>query len=209
MLMVLFIVNVIALIAIYKFLPNKKIFPYLCAALLVVFIVSAFIQNRHSKEVLTRAQIEELQNRQQIFGEWYANYQKDINSLDRNWQRYYSIVETLKTAEVYEYTIYEQLIDLDRETVDEQRRIHALTVPAELDSESGELLARVIDKTKIYVDAQVKTVSLTRQAANPDNVTDLKAMNKRINEITIREAPAGLFTASEIAAIRDILGDED
>lgn len=209
MLMGLSIITVIALIAIYKFLPNKKIFPYLCAALLVVFVVSAFIQNRHSKEVMTRAQIEELQNRQKVFGEWYANYQKDINSLDRNWQRYYSIVETLKRAEVYEYTIYEQLIDLDRETVDEQRRIHALTVPDELDSESGELLARVIDKTKIYADAQAKTVSLTRQAANPDDVTDLKAMNKRINEITIREAPAGLFTASEIAAIRDILGDED
>lgn len=209
MLMGLSIITVIALIAIYKFLPNKKIFPYLCAALLVVFVVSAFIQNRHSKEVMTRAQIEELQNRQKVFGEWYANYQKDINSLDRNWQRYYSIVETLKTAEVYEYTIYEQLIDLDRETVDEQRRIHALTVPDELDSESGELLARVIDKTKTYADAQAKTVSLTRQAANPDDVTDLKAMNKRINEITIREAPAGLFTASEIAAIRDILGDED
>ncbi len=203
------LIAVAALFALYKFLPNKKIFPYLCIALLIVFVTSAFIQNRHSKEVMTRAQIEELQTRQKIFGDWYANYQKDINQLDRNWQRYYSIVETLKTAEIYEYTTYEQLIDLERETIDEQRHIHSLTVPAELDEESSELLARVITKTKTYADAQVKTISSTRQAANPEGVTDLNAMNKRINEITIRESPAGLFTATEIAAIRDILGDRD
>ena len=203
------LIAVAALFALYKFLPNKKIFPYLCIALLIVFATSAFIQNRHSKEVMTRAQIEELQTRQKIFGDWYADYQKDINQLDRNWQRYYSIVDTLKTAEIYEYTTYEQLIDLERETIDEQRHIHDLIVPDGLDEESSELLARVITKTKTYADAQVKTISLTRQAANPEGVTDLNAMNKRINEITIRESPAGLFTAAEIAAIRDILGDRD
>ena len=203
------LIAVIALFALYKFLPNKKIFPYLCIALLIVFAASAFIQNRHSKEVMTRAQIEELQARQKIFGDWYADYQKDINQLDRNWQRYYSIIDTLKTAEIYEYTTYEQLIDLERETSDEQLHIHELTVPSELDEESSELLARVITKTKTYADAQAKTISLARQAANPAGVTDLNAMNKRINEITIRESPAGLFTATEIAAIRDILGDKD
>ena len=203
------LIAVIALFALYKFLPNKKIFPYLCIALLIVFAASAFIQNRHSKEVMTRAQIEELQARQKIFGDWYADYQKDINQLDRNWQRYYSIIDTLKTAEIYEYTTYEQLIDLERETIDEQLHIHDLTVPSELDEESSELLLRVITKTKTYADAQAKTISLARQAANPAGVTDLNAMNKRINEITIRESPAGLFTATEIAAIRDILGDKD
>ena len=199
----------VALIVLYKFLPNKKIFPYICVALLAVFVVSSFIQSRYSNEVMTRAQLEELQNRQKIFGEWYAEYQKDINSLDRNWQRYYGIVETLKTAEIYEYTIYEQLIELESETVNEQQHIHALTVPSELDRESAELLARVIEKTKTYADAQAKTISLTRQAANPAGFKNLNAMNKRINEINIRETPAGLFTATEIAAIRDILGDRD
>ena len=209
MLYVLSIAAFAALFAIYKFLPNKKIFPYLCLTMLMIFAASSFIQNRHSKEVLTRTQIEELQHRQKIFGDWYTEYQKDINQLDRNWQRYYGIIDTLKTTDIYEYTIYEQLIDLERETVDEQRRIYALTVPADLDEESREFLARVITKTKAYVDAQAKTISLTRQAANPEGFTNLNAMNKRINEITIRESPAGLFTATEIAAIREILGDRD
>ena len=203
----IFIVGIITLAVLYKFLPNKKYFHYLCIMLLTVFFTTAFIQNRYQNETMTRAQIEELQLRQKIFGEWYADYQKDINSLDRNWQRYYNIVETLKTAEVYEFSTYEQILEL--ETVNEQNRIHELKAPSELDETCRELLQNVIDKTKIYVDAQVKTISLTKQAANPETVTDTKIMNRRINEIIIRESPAGLFTASEIAMIRDILNDRD
>lgn len=209
MLYVIFIVAVAALMALYFFLPNKKVFPYLCGALFAVFVVSALIKDYYSNTVMTRAQIEELQIRQKVFGDWYANYQKDINRLDLNWQRYYGIVDTLKTAEVYEYLTYEQLVDLNRETIEEQKHIHSLKVPQELDEECGELLASVIKKTKTYADAQAKTVSLTMQAANPATVTDLNAMNKRIHEIIIRESPAGLFTAPEIAAIRNLLDDKE
>ena len=199
----------VALILLYKFLPNKKIFPYLCVALAIVFSVSAFIQNRHSQEILTRAQIEELHNRQKIFGEWYAEYQKNINRLDLNWQRYFSIVNELKTAEIYEYTMYEQLLDLEKESAEEKKRIDELKVPPELDELSVKLLESVIEKTKAYATAQAKTISLTRQVADPAIVKDIQAMNKRINEINIRESPAGLFTASEISAIREILRDRD
>ena len=199
----------VALILLYKFLPNKKIFPYLCVALAIVFSVSAFIQNRHSQEILTRAQIEELQNRQKIFGEWYAEYQKNINRLDLNWQRYFSIVNELKTAEIYEYTMYEQLLELEKESAEEKKRIDELKVPPELDELSVKLLESVIEKTKAYATAQAKTISLTRQVADPAIVKDIQAMNKRINEINIRESPAGLFTASEISAIREILRDRD
>ena len=207
MLISLFIVTFIFLIVIYKFLPNKKIFPYLCVSLTIVFFISAFIQSSYKKEILTRAQIEDLQNRQKIFGEWYAEYQKDINNLDRNWQRYYGIVETLKNAEIYEYTLYEQLNEVEREAVNEKEKIYKMSVPNELDEKSAEFLKIVVEKTKIYADAQVKTISLTRQAANPAGFKNLNSLNKRINEINIRESPAGLFTAKEIAEIRDNLRD--
>lgn len=205
----LLIAATVALIALYKFLPNKKFFPYVCGAVIVIFGASAFIKDYYGNAVMTRAQLEEFQLQQKIFGEWYADYQEDINSLDRNWQRFYNIVETLKTAEVYEYSTYEQLLDLEQETLAEQKRINKLVVPPELNEECRDLLASVIVKTKTYADAQVKTVSLTRQAADPATVTDVNRMNRRINEITIRETPAGLFTATEISAIRDILRDKD
>ena len=199
----------IALILLYKFLPNKKIFPYFCVALLLVFGVSAFLQNRNTTEKLTRAQIEELQFRQKIFGDWYADYQKNINRLDLNWQRYFSIVNELKTAEVYEYKTYEHLIDLEQASLDEKKIIDELKVPPELDEISKKLLDSIIKKTKAYAAAQAKTISLTRQTANPAIVTNIDEMNKKINEINIRESPTGLFTASEISAIRESFGDKD
>ena len=205
---VLFSVAAVILILLYRFLPNRKIFIYFCVLLIFVFGASAFFQYKLSQEqMITREQIEEIRAQQKIFADWYAAYQKDIEQLDRNWQVYYQIVETLKSAEIYEYATYEQLRELEWAAVDEQVKIYNLNVPPELDAESHELLAQVIQKTKIYSDAQVKVISTVCTAANPEGVEnfDLQALNKKIKDITIRESPAGLFTATEISAIRDKL----
>ena len=196
------------MILLYRFLPNRKIFIYLCVLMIFVFGASAFFQYKLSQEqMITREQIEEIRAQQKIFADWYAAYQKDIEQLDRNWQVYYQIVETLKSAEIYEYATYEQLRELEWAAVDEQVKIYNLNVPPELDAESHELLAQVIQKTKNYSDAQVKVISTVCTAANPEGVEnfDLQALNKKIKDITIRESPAGLFTAAEISAIRDKL----
>ncbi|MBR6012219.1 MAG: hypothetical protein IK062_00375 [Selenomonadaceae bacterium] len=208
MIYILSIIGVLILAALYRFFPNKKIFTYFCFLLIIVFCVSAFIQYKTSEQrIMTREQIEEIRLQQNIFGNWYAEYQKDIDALDRNWQLYYQIVESLKTAEIYEYSTYEQLQDLKLSAVDEQLKIYDLEVPKELDDECHILLAEVIKKTKIYSDAQVKIISAVCSAANPDNSEnfDLQVLNKFIKEITIRESPAGLFTAKEISEIRDRL----
>lgn len=196
------------MILLYRFLPNRKIFIYFCVLMILVFGASAFFQYKRSEQqMITREQIEEIRAQQQIFAEWYAAYQKDIEQLDRNWQLYYNLVETLRMAEIYEYSTYEQLNELEWAAIDEQVKIYNLKIPPELDAESHELLAQVIHKTKIYADAQVKVISAVRLAANPEGVEnfDLAALNKKIKDITIREAPAGLFTAAEISAIRDKL----
>ena len=205
---IFFSIATVILILLYRFLPNRKVFMYFCVLMIFVFGVSSFLQyKRNEQQMITREQIEEIREQQQIFAEWYASYQKDIEQLDRNWQLYYNLVETLKTAEIYEYSTYEQLNELEWAAVDEQVKIYNLKIPPELDAESHELLARVIQKTKIYSDAQVKVISSVRIAANPEGVEnfDLEALNKKIKDITIREAPAGLFTATEISAIRDKL----
>ena len=200
------ILAVAALIALYKFFPNKRIFVYFCAILAIVFCISAFIQMRRSQqEVITRVQIEDIRRQQQIFIDWYADYQKDIGHLDRNWQLYHSIIESLKTAEIYEYSTYEQLVELELDALDEQKKIHELKVPADLSLENAAPIWEIIKKTQAYVDAQTKTISAVRAAADPENFKDLKILNRIIKDITVRESPAGLFTAPEIAAIRESL----
>ena len=206
MIYLIFVLAVATLIALYKFFPNRRIFVYFCATLAIVFCISAYIQMQYSQaEVVSRAQIENIREQQKIFGYWYAEYQKDIEHLDRNWQLYHSIIETFKTEEIYDLSTYEQLLELETDALEEQQKIHALKIPRDLNYECAVLLAEVIKKTRSYTDAQTKIISEVRMAAEPENFRDLKILNEVIREITIRESPAGLFTATEIAAIRENL----
>lgn len=205
---IFFAVALIILFVLYRFFQNKKIFACLCVLMIFVFGVSSFIQYKKSQQqIISKEQIEEIREQQKIFGDWYANYQKIIEQLDRNWQLYFKIVEIIKTSEIFELSTYEQLNELEWAAIDEQVKIYNLKVPQELDAESKELLFEVIQKTKSYADAQVKVISAVRSVANPENDEDfdLNLLNKRIKDITIRESPAGLFTATEISKIRDKL----
>ena len=213
MIYVLPVIAAAALFALYKFLPNRKSFIYFCGALLGIFCISAFVQGLRSQQALINlAEMDEIRAQQKIFSDWYAAYQKDIDHLDHNWQLYHSLVETLKNADVYELSTYEQLSDLETDALAERAHIHALNVPYGLDEECSAAILEIIRKTGAYVDAQTKTISAARAAANPDAFINLYALNRRIKDLTIRESPAGLFTAAEISAIREKLtipGEDD
>ena len=197
------------LIFIYKFSSSQKIFVIICTLLILVFGASALFRIQQiEQEKITRAQLEELQERQRIFGEWYASYQKDIERLDRNWQSYHNIIEGLKTTDAQSFNaeaIYSRLKELEQESIDEQLKIYMLDAPQELDEDNRVLVEAVIIKTQRYVDAQTRTISLSATAANPP--VDLENLRLRLQDIMIRESPEGLFTAQEISAIRSALGD--
>ena len=198
----------ISLVVLYKFSPTRKAFLIICTLLLIVFSVSAFIHGQLLRQEITRAQLEDLQERQKIFGEWYAAYQKDIDRLDRNWQLYHNILDSLRTTDAENFNaeaIYLRLKELENESLDEQLKIHQLKPPPELDRENRELINAVIKKTQAYVDAQTRTINLSVQAATPP--VELESLKLRLRDITIRESPEGLFTAQEISAIRTALSD--
>ena len=202
----LIVISAIILAVLYRFFPRKKVFVYFCILLLMIFSISAFWNNRQvEKEKISREQIELMQKQEKIFIDWYADYQKNIDALDRNWQSYYDIAETLKTSEIYEEITYEQILELESEVIAEQIKIHNLQVPVELEDDCKIILSEVIRKTQNYSDAQAKVVTSLKQISNPETVKDLPDLNKKIKDITIRESPAGLFTAAEISAIRDKL----
>ena len=209
MIYVLLVAATVALVLLYKFLPTRKNFMIICGLLVVVFGISAFVHNRQTqREEISRAQLEELQARQKIFGDWYAAYQRDIDSLDRNWQTYHNIVDGLQAMDADSFNaeaVYLRLRELEQESIDEQIKIYGLTAPQLLDEESRTLVETVIRKTKDYVDAQTRTISLSAKAAQ--SVTELEPLKLKLHDIMIRESPEGLFTAQEISAIRDALGD--
>ena len=199
----------VTLALLYKFSPTRKGFMIVCTLMLVVFSVSLLIHGRQVRqEQITRAQLEDLLERQKIFGDWYAAYQKDIDRLDRNWQLYHNILDGLKATDAQSFNaeaIYLRLKELEQESVDEQLKIHMLSPPPALDSDNRYLVEVVIRKTQRYVDAQTRTITLSAQAATPP--IDLEILQARLQDIMIRESPEGLFTAQEISAIRAALND--
>lgn len=209
MIYLLLIAATVALALLYKFSPTPKTFIIICTLLVFVFGASAFIRVQQvEQEQITRAQLEELQEQQKIFGEWYAAYQKHIDRLDRNWQSYHNIVDGLKSVDADNFNAeatHARLIDLEQETLDEQIKIYMLTAPQGLHSDKRALVEAVIQKTQRYVDAQMRTISLSEDAAVPP--VELETLKLRVHDIMIRESPEGLFTAQEISAIRAALGD--
>ena len=82
MIYLLAVAAAVALVLLYKFMATRKNFFVICAVLVVVFGVSAFVHSRQvQREEISRAQLEELHERQKIFGDWYASYQRDIDRL--------------------------------------------------------------------------------------------------------------------------------
>lgn len=209
MIYLILIISVVALILLYKFTPTRKGFMVICTLLIIVFSASAFIHGRQAQQQeITRTQLEELLERQKIFGKWYADYQKDIDRLDRNWQSYHNIIDSLNDVDAQSFNseaLYQRFKELEQESVDEQLKIHQLNAPPELDRENRYLVDLVIRKTQRYVDAQTYTISLSAQAATPP--AELETLKLRLHDIMIRESPEGLFTAQEISAIRAALDD--
>ena len=209
MIYALIIVAVVTLAVLYKFTPSRKTFMIICTLLIVVFSASAFIHGRQvQRQEITRTQLEDLQRRQKIFGDWYADYQKDIDRLDRNWQLYHNILDGLETMDAQSFNaeaIYLRLKELEQESIDEQVKMHMLNPPPELDRENRDFVDVVIRKTQRYVDAQTLTISLSVKAATPP--VELENLRLKLQDIMIRESPEGLFTAQEISAIRAALED--
>ena len=209
MIYLLTVAAAVALVLLYKFLPTRKNFVVICAVLVVVFGVSAFVTTRQAqREEISRAQLEELQARQKIFGDWYASYQRDIDRLDRNWQTYHNIVDGLQSVDADSFNaeaLHLRLRELEQESIDEQIKIYGLTAPQSLDEQSRTHVEEIIRKTKDYVDAQTRTISLSVGAAK--SIAELEPLKLKLHDIMIRESPEGLFTAPEVSAIRDALGD--
>ena len=173
-------------------------------SLIMTFSIAAFISRNHEpQQSMNEAQRYALQQQQKIFIIWYTDYQKDIDNLDRNWQLYHNIVESFINNNIDIETAYERLSDLESEARIEQLHIYTLKVPPGLGEECNNALEEIIRKTQKYADEQTQTISLTKNAINPE-----QSLNDNHNEqvkilqnIMIRESPTGLFTANELSAI--------
>ena len=94
-----FLLAVIAvlLILLHHYIPRKRVFWTFFAVLLLTGGASWYLYPRQEPPPpLTQAERDELAAQQEIFAAWYRDYQKQVDQLDNNWQRYHHILENFK-----------------------------------------------------------------------------------------------------------------
>ncbi|TYZ30702.1 hypothetical protein FZ041_01090 [Selenomonas caprae] len=210
--MILYILGFTALFLLfllYRYLPSKKIFCYFCLTLLAAGGIVYFLwpAKEPAPAAISAEDLNYQLEQQQIFAAWYAGYQRDISELDRNWQWYHQILESFKEDSISIQTTYVRLKQLDQDSLQLRDRISHNAPPVTLNDGCYDLLIEVMKKTTSYADAQYRTIALTKAAADPANLrsNDQTEQSRMLQSIMIRESPAGLYTAKEIATIRDYL----
>ena len=200
----LILATVISLFVLYKFLPNRKIFLYFCLSLIVVFTIAGLIaRSQQPQQTMNEAERYALQQQQQIFTGWYTGYQKDIDQLDRNWQLYHNIIEQFNSDSIDIDTLYERLENLESEARIEQVHIYTLKPPPGLGEDCNILIEQMLKKTQLYVDAQAQTIAMSKSVIDTEGFSNANHQEQihLFQDIIIREAPTGLFTADELSAI--------
>ena len=195
---------IISLIALYKFLPNRKIFIYFCVSLIIVFAIAGLLaRTQEPKESLNQEEISKIIRQQKIFSDWYNEYQKDIEQLDRNWQQYQNIIDNFKSNEIDEEIFFERLANLENEARIEQVHVYTLKVPSEIDEECRILIEEILKKIRRYSDAQIQTISLSKSLIDTEKFLNADHQQRvhQLENIIIRESPTGLFIAKELSAI--------
>ena len=206
---ILAIATIILLALLYRHLPNRRIFWYFCFMLAFTgFVAYVFVHSSHPEPpVMSAEEKYEMQQQQHTFMIWYADYQKDIDQLDHNWQLYHSFLEAFKEDAISVQTAYVRLKQLEDESRQLRDRLAQKNPPLALNDTCYDLLIEVMQKTRAYAEAQYRTIARSRAACDPIHLRsdDQKEQSRSLQDIMIRESPTGLFTASEISAIRNYL----
>lgn len=220
----IFLTFVGILYTIYQKVSNKAVFFGFCLILATTISIALYsLYQPHSDDLeANRIAREKIVAQQHVFSEWYTNYQKRIDSLDYNWQQYHSIIISLKNDDITQETAYDRLSQLEKDASDLQEIIKNMTPPATLNDDNYNLTNAIYHKTLKYSEAQLNTITLTKEAAKPAEIIINEAKENEANtnkkpspespkiidlphkleKIMLVNAPAGLFNAKEISALR-------
>ena len=194
---VYFLLAVIAglLILLHHYMPRKKIFWGFMAV------------PAPEPQPLTAEERDSINAQQQLFADWYADYQRDVERLDHNWRRYHDVLENFKEDNISIQTAYVRLTQLEKDSGALRQRIAQHKPPRELSDANYDLVTGIYDKTNAYAEAQYRTIALSKAAADPAHLhsKEQEEQSRTLQSIMNREMPAGLFIADEVGALRDNL----
>lgn len=203
------IITLLIILVIDRNIPNRKVFYAFCSTLVfAIALVGHSIWSFWVESPPTdQSTIRHITAQQQIFSDWYTPYKKRIDKLDYNWSQYHRILDDFSNDRISLHDTYIRLTHLETEAQHLRNDLFQMAPPISLDDANYDLTTSLLKKTQEYSEAQLKTITNTRIAADParQRTDSHQEQSRLLKETMLRHAPDGLFTANEITALRSNL----
>ncbi|MBO6209783.1 MAG: hypothetical protein J6N99_03730 [Schwartzia sp.] len=201
---------VVLLFLVQRFFPRRGIFAIFCLVLLGAGVV-LFMTQEEKTAPMTAAERDHISEQQGMVVDWYTEYQGLIDQMDHNWQQYHRILSDFDADVIDLTTAWERLDELDGAALSTLDALMRMEPPLALDDENYDLVTTIILKARAYATEQRQTIRHTADVANPEKqLTEVQEeQSRRLRDVMRSEAPAGLFTAKEISALRDNVDTRD
>jgi hypothetical protein len=195
---------VVLLFLVQRFFPRRGIFAIFCAVLLGAGAILFWTQEEKPAP-MTEAERMHVVEQQGMVVDWYTEFQGLIDQMDHNWQQYHRILSDFDADVIDLTTAWERLDELDGAALATLDTLSRMEPPLALDDENYDLVTAIILKARAYAGAQRQTIRHTADVADPEKqLTEVQEeQSRRLRDVMRSEAPAGLFTAKEISALRD------
>ncbi|MBO5515696.1 MAG: hypothetical protein IJ631_05135 [Schwartzia sp.] len=201
---------VVLLFLVQRFFPRRGIFAIFCLVLLGAGAV-LFMTQEEKTAPMTAAERDHISEQQGMVVDWYTEYQGLIDQMDHNWQQYHRILSDFDADVIDLTTAWERLDELDGAALSTLDALMRMEPPLALDDENYDLVTTIILKARAYATEQRQTIRHTADVADPEKqLTEVQEeQSRRLRDVMRSEAPAGLFTAKEISALRDNVDTRD
>lgn len=201
---------VLLLFLVQRFFPRRGIFAIFCLVLLGAGVVF-FMTQEEKTAPMTAAERDHISEQQGMVVDWYTEYQGLIDQMDHNWQQYHRILSDFDADVIDLTTAWERLDELDGAALSTLDALMRMEPPLALDDENYDLVTTIILKARAYATEQRQTIRHTADVADPEKqLTEVQEeQSRRLRDVMRSEAPAGLFTAKEISALRDNVDTRD
>lgn len=190
-------------------IKNRFVLGAFCLSLIIggSVIGFAYLSSTSNYTEPDESTIRHITAQQQAFGEWYTIYKKRLDNIDYYWGIYHRVMKDFKEEKISLSEAYRQLTSLEADISTLQNNIFQMTPPISLDDDNYDLTTSLLQKTKAYSAAQLKTIQATRMASEPEkNLTDSHEQQvQKLNNAMLKNSPDMLFIANEITSLRSNL----
>ena len=200
------IIFILIILVLERNIQSRPVFYSFCLSLITAISILgyAYFSTANDNAEMDESTIRHITAQQQAFGDWYTTYKKKMDNVDYYWVLYHRILKDFREEKITLAEAYRQLTNLESDSASLNSEIFKMAPPISLDDANYDLTTSLLEKTKNYSEAQLKTIRATKMVADPEKTPakDHEQQVQILNDAMLHNAPDMLFTATEITTLR-------